>query len=297
MTFWDLPKSIEGIDIIEVQIINDGSTDRTVEVAKSLGVDHIVNFSSNQGLAAAFKAGVENALIQNADILVNTDADNQYFGSDIEKLVRPILDNKAEMVVGCRPIINHPEFTLFKKFLQMLGSWVLRTASKTNVPDAASGFRAYSRDCLMHINVYSKFSYCMETLIQAGNSKTKIGYVSIRVNPKTRDSRLFKSIPAYVYKSGTTIVNIFLIYRSKVFFFTLASITFLISFILFARYIILVLFYSSPSSSFWPSIVLAGILLGLSFQLVLTGIITSLIAANRQLSEEIIYRMRKDLNK
>lgn len=289
-----IPQSISGVDVIELQIIDDGSNDRTVEVAKSLGVRHIVKFSTNMGLAAAFRAGVENAIREGADILVNTDGDNQYSSQDIPKLIQPILLGRAEMVVGARPIIDHPEFSTFKKSLQIFGSWVLRKASNTDIPDAASGFRAYSRNCLMHLNVYSKFSYCMETLIQAGLSNIKVESIPIRVNPKTRDSRLFSSIPAYVYKSGTTIINIFLIYRSKAFFFTCGFLSFVFSLVLFVRYFILVTFYSSPSSSFWPSIILAGIFLGLSVQLVLTGIITSLIAANRHLAEEILYKLRKD---
>ncbi|MCP3965720.1 MAG: glycosyltransferase family 2 protein [Lentisphaerae bacterium] len=194
-TIADLPKNIPGIDKIEVMVVDDGCTDGTVSVAKSLGVDHIVRLGTNRGLATAFWRGIEHAMDHGADILVNTDADNQYCGADIAKLVQPVIEDEADMVVGCRPIAKHPEFKFLKKMLQLFGSWTLRKISKTNVRDAASGFRAFSREMCQRIFIHSRFSYCMETLIQAGNSGCRVASVDIRVNPKTRESRLFKNIP------------------------------------------------------------------------------------------------------
>lgn len=292
-TLSELPKKIDGIDTIEIQIIDDGSTDNTLKVAKIIGVDHIVRFKQNRGLAAAFKAGVDNALNSGADILVNTDADNQYCGEDIEKLVRPIINGKSDIVIGCRPIDNHPEFSFFKKKLQRFGSWVLRKVSKTSIRDAASGFRAYSKDSLLHLNIYSDFSYCMETLIQTGLCNLKISGVDIRVNRKTRESRLFNSIAEYIFRQGKTITIIFILYRANWFFNFISLIIFSVSFFLAARYAFLIIVYGAPAGNFWPTIILSGILLAISIQVYLTGIIASLISSNRKLSEEIIYRVRK----
>lgn len=291
-TYIDLPKFIEGIDCIETQIIDDGSTDKTLEVARALGIDHIISFKQNKGLAAAFRAGVANAVAQGADILVNTDGDNQYCGADIPKLIQPILSGQADMVIGARPIDDHPEFSFLKKRLQNIGSWTLRKVSKTSVPDAASGFRAYSKDALMHIHVFSDFSYCMETLIQAGLNNLKIQSVDIRVNPKTRDSRLFRNIPQYIWQSSRTIVKIFLLYRSGQVFSTLSVIMLLAAIAVFARYFVRMIFYQTPGNVFWPSIIIASTLLTTAFVSYLVGIICSHIAANRKLLEEVLYRLR-----
>lgn len=292
-TLADLPTSIEGIDCIETQVIDDGSTDKTFEVARRLGVTHIVRFKQNKGLAAAFKAGVDNALTNGADILVNTDADNQYCGQDIVKLVGPIIDGSSDIVIGCRPIDNHPEFSFLKKKFQKFGSWVLRKVSNTSVEDASSGFRAYSKVSMLHINIFSDFSYCMETLIQAGYNNLKISIVNIHVNPKTRRSRLYKNIIHYIWKSGKSIINISLLYRSSRFLGIISAVLLLSSIILAIRYLILVLPKGPSADAFWPSLSLAGILLILSFFIYLTGILTSLIAANRKLSEEILFRLKK----
>lgn len=288
-----LPKQIDGISKIEIQVIDDGSTDRTLEVARAMGVHHIISFKNNKGLAAAFKAGMENALALGVDILVNTDADNQYVADDIHKLVRPIVEGKADVVIGSRPIMDHPEFSYAKKILQRAGSWVLRHVSKTHVRDAASGFRAYSMNAIMRLNIYSQFSYCMETLIQAGRLNMKVESVDIRVNPKTRESRLFKSIFDYVNRSGRTIVDMYLLYRAKFVFISLSAVLFLAASILVGRYLVLIYFFDASRTQFWPSIVLAGVLLAISFQTLFTGILASLMAANRQLSEEMIYRVKK----
>lgn len=291
-TYLDLPKTIEGIDCIETQIIDDGSTDRTIEVARFLGIHHIVCFKQNKGLAAAFRAGVTNAIVHGADILVNTDGDNQYCGGDIRKLIRPIVSGEADMVIGARPINEHPEFSFLKKRLQNIGSWTLRKVSKTSVPDAASGFRAYSRDALMHINVFSDFSYCMETLIQAGHNNLKVESVDIRVNNKTRESRLFRNVPQYVWQSAKTIVHVFLLYRSGPAFSTLGAVLFFAAVAVVARYLFLLIFHDAPGSVFWPSIILASTLLTTSFISYLAGVICSHIAANRKLLEEVLYRLR-----
>lgn len=293
LVFKDLPKKIKGIRKIETQIIDDGSTDKTYQVAKRLKVDHIIRFKQNKGLAAAFKAGVDHALVNGADILVNTDGDNQYRGQDISKLVKPILKGKADIVIGCRPIDNHPEFSWAKKKLQKFGSWVLRKLSRTDVEDASSGFRAYNKEAMLRINVFSSFSYCMETLIQAGLDNLKTTSIKIRVNPKIRESRLFKTPIDYLWQSGKTIINIFLLYRSSQFFSLISLLFLLFSLILVVRYLILTMIKGASAGSFWPSIILAGILLMASSFVYLTGVLASLIAANRKLSEEILFRLRK----
>ncbi len=223
-TIRDLPRTIPGIDVIEYLVVDDGSTDNTAGVAESLGVHHVLRLGSNRGLARAFTSGVAYALAQGADIVVNTDADNQYMGDDIPLLVQPILANRADLVVGSRPIDDHPEFSAFKKFMQKAGSWTLRYVSQTTVRDAASGFRAFSREACQRLFVYSQFSYCMETLIQAGNTGLRVASVDIRVNPSTRPSRLFRSIPQYIYKSGMTIFTMFMLYRPGRFFATIGGV-------------------------------------------------------------------------
>jgi glycosyltransferase involved in cell wall biosynthesis len=292
-TLADLPKSIEGIDIVEFQIIDDGSTDRTIEMARQGGVHHIVTFKRNRGLAAAFKAGIDNALENKADILVNTDGDNQYQGKDIQKLVKPILEGKADIVIGCRPIADHPEFSFVKKILQGMGSWVLRKISNTTVRDAASGFRAYDRNAMLLMNIYSRFSYTMETLIQAGFNNLKVVGVDVDVNPKTRASRLFKNIFQFIWKQAKTIIAIMLLYHANWLFNFLSGTAILISIILVARYVLLVFFAGAPANAFWPSIIFAGVLLVVSFQLFLTGILASLISSNRRLMEDTNHRIKK----
>ena len=290
----DLPTAIEGIDVIETQIIDDGSTDDTVEVARRLGVDHIVRMNRNKGLAAAFRAGVANALQHGADILVNTDGDNQYRGEDVAKLIASMLAEKADMVVGCRPIIDHQEFSRLKKVLQLVGSWVVRVVSKTTIPDAASGFRAYSRDALMRLNIVSDFSYCMETIIQAGNANMKVSHTPIRVNLKTRESRLFRNIPEYVFQQLKTIVAMFILYRSNVFFGLLSLCFFLSSLFLATRYLYLIILCDASMTGFWPSVILSGILLVIGCVCYLSGVLASLLAAQRKLSEETLYHLRRE---
>lgn len=292
-TLRDLPKSIDGIETIETQIIDDGSTDRTVEVAKSLGVNHIVKVQGNRGLANAFKLGVENALANGADILVNTDGDNQYRGDQIPKLVKPIISGRASVVIGCRPIVNHPEFSSFKKGLQLLGSGILRKISDLPVRDATSGFRAYSHRALLQTNVYTQFSYTLETLIQAGFNKTEVVGIDIEINPKTRPSRLFRNIPQFLYKQSKTIVDVLFIYRAAKISFWAALFFFVVSVGLVGRYFYLVNQHPDDASRFWPSLVFSAVFFALSFQFIFTAIMTTVLSANRKLSEEINSRLRE----
>lgn len=292
-TFADLPRQIDGIDEIEYQIIDDGSTDKTRDVAESLGVTYIVSQGSNQGLARAFSAGVDNALLHGADILVNTDADNQYCGEDIAKLVKPILENKADIVVGCRPIADHPEFSPVKKFLQLCGSAALRWISKTTVRDAPSGFRAFSRNACQRVFIHSKFSYCMETLIQAGTTGLRVASVDIRVNPKTRESRLFKSIPQYLKKTGGTMLLMFVLYRPASFFAILSLPFLFLSLFLGVRYLWLIYFVDTVGRTYLPSLILLAVSAILAFLLLTLGILGLLFRANRRLTEESIYQTRK----
>src|SRR5690606_18196359 len=229
-------------------------------------------------------AGIEYALEQGADIVVNTDADNQYRGDDIGKLVMPIVENQAEVVVGCRPILDHPEFGLAKKGLQLLGSWTLRQLSKTRVRDAASGFRAYSREACLRSFIYSRFSYTMESLIQAGTSGLRVASVDIQVNPKTRDSRLFKSIPEYVRKSGATMVSMFVLYRPGVFFSSIAAFFLLAAFGLGARYLALVTFTPAQEApgSHLASLVLLAIFAVVGFLLIMLAVVAELIRFQRR---------------
>ena len=293
LTLADLPRRIDGIDLIETQVVDDGSIDRTADVARAEGVTHIVSLKKNRGLANAFKLGVDNALRNGADIMVNTDADNQYVGADIVKLVGPILRGEADVVIGCRPISDHPEFSLLKKKLQIMGSALISRLAKTDVSDATSGFRAYNRDALLHLNIFSDFSYTLETIIQCGIHNLKIATVPVRVNPKTRDSRLFRNIPHYLWESLRSILKILIIYRSGPFFTFLASITLLIFLALLARYLIIVLAGGGEMSRFWPSVVMAGAFLVLSVQFYLVGILCALLHSGRKMKEEILYRLRK----
>jgi glycosyltransferase involved in cell wall biosynthesis len=297
-TIKELPQSIPGIDTIEVLVVDDGSSDATADVARQAGAHHLLQLETNRGLARAFAMGVERALELGADIVVNTDADNQYRGSDIAKLVEPILQRRAEMVIGCRPILDHPEFHPLKKLLQWLGSWTLRAISKTNVRDAASGFRAFSQEACLRLYVHSRFSYCMETLIQAGNSRLRVESVDIQINPQTRPSRLFKSVPEYLFKSGGTIIAMFILYRPARFFGLFGSCSFLAAVVLGLRYVYLI--YLNPDLSLTkvyhiPSLILAAILAVTGVLLIALGILGELIRSQRTLTEETLYQLRRQL--
>jgi glycosyltransferase involved in cell wall biosynthesis len=287
----DLPRDIPGISCVEWLVIDDGSKDKTVEVAKSFGVDHIINLSHNQGLAKAFMTGIEACLIAGADIIVNTDADNQYCADDIPKLIEPILSGRAEIVIGTRPISKIKHFSPIKKILQKLGSWVVRLASNTDIPDAPSGFRAISREAAMQLNVFNEYTYTLEMIIQAGQKGIAITSVPIRTNKYLRPSRLVKSISAYVQRSLFTILRIFMTYQPLRFFTILGSIPFTIGFMLGVRW--LLLFFSGTTRTRIPSLILAAVLIIIGVQLWLFGLVADLMAVNRKMLEEIQLRMRR----
>ena len=287
----DLPKHIDGIDEIEYLIINDGSKDNTVEVACNWGVQHIVNFKRNKGLAKGFMAGINECLRQGADIIVNTDADNQYCGEDIEKLVRPILDGKADIVIGERPIDQTEHFSPLKKKLQHLGSWVVRKASNTNIPDAPSGFRAYSREAALRMNVVNDYTYTLEQIVQAGRNKMAIISVPIRTNGELRPSRLFHSMFGYIKKSILTIMRAYMMYKPLRFFMSLGSIPLLGGIILGIRY--LVYFFNGAGAGHVQSLLLAVTLILLGTMIGIVGLQADVIAANRKLLEDIRYEVKK----
>ena len=296
MTLSQLPRRLPGIDEVEWLIINDGSRDRTVEVAQASGVDHIVDFEHNQGLAKGFMAGIEASLKAGADIIVNTDADNQYCADDIPKLIQPILDGNAEIVIGARPIQDIKDFSPIKKLLQKLGSWVVRIASKTDIPDAPSGFRAISREAALRLNVFNEYTYTLETIIQAGQRGMAITYVPIRTNGYLRPSRLVKSISAYVQRSIITIIRIFMTYRPLQFFMMLGSIPFSLGFLLCVRWLFLFwgIFGDNPAKPRVPSLILAAILILIGVQLWIFGLVADLMAVNRKLLEDIQLRLRRN---
>jgi len=292
ITLSALPRQLPGIAQIEWLIINDGSRDRTVEVAKEFGVDHIVNLPTNQGLARGFMAGLEACLRAGADIIVNTDADNQYCADDIPLLIQPILLGQAEMVVGARPIWETKHFSLVKKMLQNLGSSMVRLASSTDIPDAPSGFRAFSRNAAMQLNVFSRYTYTLETIIQAGQKGIAIASVPIRTNPNLRKSRLVKSIPSYVFRSAMTILRIFMLYKPLRFFTVLGSLPLGLGTLIGMRWLLL-FFLVDPTRARTPSLILAAILILIGFQLWMFGLIADLMAANRRLLEENRLRLRR----
>lgn len=291
LTLDALPKSLPGIDVIETLIINDGSTDDTVDVARRHGVNHVVDLRYNRGLAMAFMAGLEGCLRAGADIIVNTDADNQYCADDIQRLIEPILAAQADVVVGARPISTTAHFSPLKRALQRVGSWVVRVASGTSVPDAPSGFRAMSRDAALRTNVFSEFSYTMETIIQAGQKGMQVASVDVRTNGPTRPSRLMRSMPQYIWRSGSTIIRIFVTYRPMRFFVFLGSVTFLAGFLIGVRFLALV--YMGGGTGNVQSLILAATLMILGAFLGITGVLSDLISVNRKLLERIEYRLRR----
>ncbi|MCI1958145.1 MAG: glycosyltransferase family 2 protein [Clostridia bacterium] len=292
ITYNDLPKHIDGIDEIEYLIINDGSKDRTVEVAKEIGFQHIVNFKQNKGLAYGFMAGIDACLHLGADIIVNTDADNQYCGADIEKLVRPILDEKADIVIGERPIDDIEHFSWKKKKFQHIGSWVVRVASGTDIPDAPSGFRAYSKEAALRLNVVNEYTYTLETIIQAGNNKIAMMSVPIRTNGETRPSRLFSSMWRYMKRSASVIIRAFIMYKPLKFFSTLGSIIFVIGIIIGLRFLFFL--FTDGGAGHTQSLILAAVLILMGFQTIVVALLADIIASNRKILEDVQYRVRKN---
>jgi glycosyltransferase involved in cell wall biosynthesis len=290
-TFNDIPKKIDGVDQVEILIIDDGSTDKTIEVAKALGVHHIVINKNNRGLARTFRTGLNECLKLGADIIVNTDGDNQYAGWDIPKLIQPILDGKADVVVGDRNTAKVAHFSPFKKFLQRLGSYVVKTLSGVQVPDAVSGFRAYSRDAALQLNIVSPFSYTIEALIQAGKKHMAVTSVPVETNAKTRESRLFSSIPKFIERQLTTIVRMYAMYQPlKVFFFIGLTLS-----ILGAIPIIRFLFFyfTGDGEGHLQSLVLGGVFTILGFISFLIALLADLMNFNRQLIEQTLEKVRR----
>ncbi len=291
ITLDDLPKQLDGIDEIEYLVIDDGSIDDTVAVAQSWGVHHIVRLKRNCGLAKGFMAGLDACLKNGADIIVNTDADNQYDARDIGILIKPILEQKSEMVIGARPIDETESFSLLKKKLQHFGSWVVRKASKTDIPDAPSGFRAFSREAALRLNVTNDYTYTLETIVQAGREKIPIAWVPIHTNRELRPSRLFHSMFGYVKKSMITIVRAYVMYNPLAFFIRVGTIPFLVGLILGIRY--LVFLGMGHMGGHTQSLILASILLLMGFITYMIGIVADVISKNRIILQDIQYRVRK----
>lgn len=286
----ELPRKVAGFDKVEWLIIDDGSNDNTVQVAKDNGVDHIVKHTRNQGLAKAFMSGLDACLNLGADVIVNTDADNQYSAADIPALTAPIVEGVADMVIGARPIETIEHFSPIKKFLQKLGSWVVRVASRTDIPDAPSGFRAISRDAAERLMVFNDYTYTLETIIQAGQKNMAITSVPVRVNEDLRPSRLVKSIPSYIKRSIVTIVRIFVIYRPFRFFASIGLALFTAGFLIGLRF---VWYYSvGEGEGHIQSLILAAVLLIMGCVTTLVAFLADLLAANRKLLEDIRFQLK-----
>ena len=291
ITLADLPHEVEGFDTVEWLIIDDGSTDNTAQVARANGVHHVVRHPVNRGLAVGFMSGLDACLRLGADVIVNTDADNQYCGADIPKLTAPVLAHEADIVIGARPIDETEHFSWIKKKLQRLGSWAVRVASKTDVADAPSGFRAMSRDAAMRLNVFNAYTYTLETIIQAGQSNLRIVSVPIRTNGDLRPSRLVKSISSYVKRSLVTILRVFVIYRPLALFSYVGSVFILLGLISGVRF--LYYYLDNGGGGHIQSVILASLCITLGMLLYMMGLIGDLIATNRKLLERINLRLRR----
>jgi glycosyltransferase involved in cell wall biosynthesis len=290
-TLGDLPRQVPGVDAVEWLVIDDGSTDRTVEVARENGVDHIVRLTNNKGLAAAFQAGLDASLKLGADIVVNTDADNQYNAADIPKLIAPILAGEADMVVGARPIENIEHFSPVKKRLQRLGSAVVRRASQTNIEDTTSGFRAYNREAALQVQVVSKFTYTLESIIQAGKMTVAIDHVPIATNPKTRESRLFPSMWAYVRRNGVSIFRIYALYEPLRVFTAAAIVLGIGALVLWARFFLS--YFGGHGGGHVQSLILGSVLFIAAVQLAALGVVGDILAGNRVINQRILERVRR----
>jgi glycosyltransferase involved in cell wall biosynthesis len=286
-----LPRQIAGIDRIEILVIDDGSEDGTVEAARAAGVHHIVRLPRNMGLAAAFSAGLEECLRQGADIIVNTDADNQYEAKDIARLVAPLLAGRAEIVVGDRQVRSLQNFSPLKRRLQGLGSWVIGHASGLDTPDATSGFRALTREAALRTFVMSGYSYTLETLIQAGARRAPVEYVPVGINAQTRPSRLMRSVPHYIGKSAATILRVYTMYRALRVFLAIGMGMILLGTVPGIRF--LYLMAVGQRVGHVQSLILSAILIIVGFQVMLIGLLADLLSCNRKLLEELVYRVRK----
>lgn len=291
LTYEDLPRKIDGIDEIETLIINDGSTDNTVEIARKIGINHIVNFNRNKGLALAFSAGIEKCLELGADIIVNTDADNQYCGQDISNLVKPVIEGKADVVVGDRETDKISHFSWTKKKLQKSGSVLIRKLSDTKVADTVSGFRAFSRDAAMRINTLTEFSYTIESLIQLGNQKLRIISIPIRTNDELRKSRLFKSIPSFLSQQLSTTLRSYATYKALRVFTIIGLIVILPGLLGFIRF--LYFYFTVGGKGHIQSLIFSTVLINIGFLVFMFGIVADLISSNRKLIEKTLYKIKK----
>ncbi|MDP6040849.1 MAG: glycosyltransferase family 2 protein [Candidatus Latescibacteria bacterium] len=290
-TVKDIPREVPGIDKVEILIIDDGSTDRTSEVARELGVDHIVKFPKNRGLGHAFKAGFDTCLKLGADIIINTDGDNQYYGPDIAELVKPILENRAHIVIGDRQTGAIGHFSFLKRWLQGFGSKMISRLAHLNVPDVASGFRAFSREAALHLSMFTDFDHTAEHVVQAGQDRLAVEIVPIRTNPKTRESRLFNNIGQFVFKSGMISLRTYARYNALRIFSAFGLVAFTLGTLIGIRFLYF-FFFTSDSDLHVQSLILAAILLLAGFQMFLTGIVADLIATNRALLEDVSTRVR-----
>jgi len=291
-TLADLPRRLPGLDAIEVVVIDDGSTDNTSEVARANGVRHIVRFRQRKGLAAAFTAGIDTALRLGADFIVNTDADNQYAARDIARLVEPLLNGQADIVIGDRNIRDLRHMSWHKKLLQRLGSWVVRQVSGTAVPDTTSGFRAYTREAALRMTIVSDFSYTLESIIQAGKKRMAIAHIEVGTNPQTRPSRLFDSMFSYVKRSAATIVRVYAMYEPLKIFTYIGSFIFLVGFAISLRFLYYYLFITPWETGKIQSLIFSAVLMIVGFQVVLIGLLADVLASTRKIIEDLLYRVR-----
>ena len=294
VTLAALPRSVPGFDNVEWLVIDDGSTDDTMRVAKESGADYIVRHARNQGLARAFMTGIQECIRLGADVIVNTDADNQYCADDISALIHPVVNGSADLVIGARPIDSIRHFSPVKKILQKIGSWVVRIVSRTSVEDVTSGFRAFSRKAARQFVVFNSYTYTLETLIQAGLNNMSVVSIPVRVNQNLRPSRLITSVPVYIFKSVATIVRIFVIYRPFRFFAIIGLILFGLGFLLGARF--LYYYLTGYGGGHIQSLVLASVLLGMGFQVIMVAFVTDLLASYRVLLEKISFRQGESRN-
>jgi len=291
VTLREIPRRFRGVDVVETLVIDDGSTDKTVDVAKREGVDHIVKLTNHKGLAESFTAGIDASLHLGADIIVNTDGDNQYRGEDIQKLIDPILAGEADIVIGDRNVKEVRHFSFVKKRLQGLGSWVVRQLSGTQIPDVTSGFRAFSREAALRLNIISRFTYTLETVIQAGKKNIALAHVPIRTNKRLRSSRLFSNILSYLKKSLATIARIYTLYEPLKIFLYIGGSIFGVGMFISIRF--LYYYLTQQGAGHIQSLILSAVLMIVGFQVVMIGLLADVISANRRFLEDILYRVKK----
>jgi glycosyltransferase involved in cell wall biosynthesis len=290
-TLRDMPRSVPGVDRVEVLVIDDGSSDGTAEVARQHGVDHVVRFRRRRGLAAAFMAGIDACLKLGADYIVNTDGDNQYAAGDVPKLLEPLLAGQADIVIGDRNIQALRHLSVARKRLQWLGSWVVRQISNTKVPDTTSGFRAYTREAALRMTIVSEFSYTLESIIQAGKKRMAVAHVAVNTNPRTRESRLFDSVWAYLKASVATILRIYAMYEPLKVFGSIGLVIFAAGAAVSVRF--LYFYFTGTGLGHLQSLILSSILLIVGFQVALIGLVADVISGNRKLIEDLLYRVRQ----